>query len=208
MWKTHFMRLYIQAVAQPPLIFLQTLWRWELLFYISEVLCYWHVWRVLTSHCWGFTLKSLFGSAACLGCRASGQHVLFLLVCQSCHFCLIVQFPRNSSPVPLHVPLSSKFSLHLSPLSSAPSQDKQPLFWGMSAICSKELIRSWMLISSGSLMGGKLSKFCVFTFFFCCTFSYNFFHRFSLKHTEILIKNSHLTPSVAFSACSLSLSSD
>lgn len=141
------------------------LWRCKLLFSISKVFCSWHIWRVLTSHCGGLNLESLFGCVACLGCRVSWQHMLFLLICQSCHFCLKVQFPGISSPLPLQVPVSSKLSLHLSPHSSTPSKDKQALFWGMSAICSNELTRSWMLISSGSLMGGKLLKFCVFTFF-------------------------------------------
>lgn len=96
--------------------------------------------------------------------RLGSMH--YLLICQSCHFCLIVLFPGISSPVPLHVSLSSRLSLHLSPLSSTPSQDKQPLFWGMSAICSKKLTRSWMLISIWVSNGRETFKILCFHILF------------------------------------------
>lgn len=42
------------------------------------------------------------------------------------------------------------------------SQDKQPLFWGMSAICSKNLTSFWMLFRAGSPKGGTITNLVLF----------------------------------------------
>lgn len=140
----------------------QTLWRCPLLFYISEVLCYRHVWRVLTLHCGRFTLESLFGSAAFLGCCASEQPVLFVFICQSCHSCLVVQFPGISSPVPLHVLFFPSFAC-ICPLSP-------PLHPKINNLCSeaRQLFaqKSTQGLGCCSGLGGKPSKFCFHILFF------------------------------------------
>lgn len=63
----------------------------------------------------------------------------------------------------LHPPLLSQaFLASLSSLPFTPSQDKQPLFWGMSAICSKKLTSFWMLFRAKSQKGGKITNLVLF----------------------------------------------
>ena len=58
--------------------------------------------------------------------------------------------------------LSHAFLASLFSLPFTPSQDKQPLFRGMSAICSKKLTSFWTPFRSGSPKGGKITNLVLF----------------------------------------------
>lgn len=103
---------------------------------------------------------------------------------------LVLECSSQASPLSCSspCPLSSKRSPHLSPLSSTPPQDKQPLFWGTSAICSKEHTRSWMLFRSGRKMFKILFSHSFFPRWSMIQIFLQIFHNFILKHTEMLSK--------------------
>lgn len=117
-------------------------------------------------------------------CRCSSK-ILFLLVLLIGNFFTQISFPSFSSlhcrsfisfaqsQILLSISLFLFFSSSSSSLSQAffaslfslpftPSQDKQPLFWGMSAICSKKLTSFWIVFSAGSLKGGKITNLVPF----------------------------------------------
>lgn len=130
-----------------------------------------------------------------------------LCVWTACIIC--VHLPKMSflscGAVPRHLfscsspcPLFSKHSLYLSPLSSTPSQDKQPLFWGMSAICSKEHPRSWMLFRTGRKAFKILCSHSFFPHWSMLQIFLQIFRNFSLKHTEMLRKGSTPPPHNCF----------
>lgn len=120
-------------------------------------------------------------------------------------FCLPFYFFCTISDPPVYLSLCSCFSpsslsqAFLASLSSfpfTPSQDKQPLFWGMSAICSKKLTSFWMSFRSWSPKGGKITNLVLF-------------HNLSLCFSFFLVYAIHFFPSSSLTSCtSLTWNSD
>lgn len=138
------------------------------------------VWRVLTSH----TLSqiSVWICWLSLLLRAGRNKILSPFICRSYHlFFMFFLWPGSQAFRPSHIslPLQSPVFHFISlflflpssfspecrcipplPLPFTPSQDKQPLYWGMSAICSKRLldgVQTW--VSEGR----KAYKFSTFS---------------------------------------------
>lgn len=126
-----------------------------------------------------------------------------MFICQSCQSCGAV--PRHLFSCSPPCPLFSKRSLYLSPLSSTPSQDKQPLFCGTSAICSKEHPRSWMLFRSGRKAFKIWFSHSFFPHWSMLQIFLQIFCNFSLKHTEMLRKSSNLPQNCFLSLFLISL---
>lgn len=148
------------------------------------------VWHVLTSHILTLSLCldllvvlifRLLGSlllwvweAKYYSCRSAETVICFFLSPGShashlSSFCLVFLLHNLKSSCPslcscLRPPssLSHAFLASLFSLPFTPSQDKQPLFRGMSAICSKKLTSFWTPFRSGSPKGGKITNLVLF----------------------------------------------
>lgn len=111
-------------------------------------------------------IKSLFGSVA-VSLRSK---ILALIICWNCNlFCLVPKHlishlpPPHPPAVHLSVPvfvLPLLPDIRCIPLPFTPSQDKQPLFWGMSAICSEKLLDA---VQAWVSEGRKAYKFSAFS---------------------------------------------
>lgn len=129
------------------------------------------------------SLRSLFGSAGCLCCWELEKQNIIPVYLPKLSFIFHVfptaRFPSVSSLsylssftqsqvfhfISLFLFLPSSFSPECRcipplPLPFAPSQDKQPLYWGMSAICSKRLLDA---VQTWVSEGRKAYKFSTFS---------------------------------------------
>lgn len=109
---------------------------------------------------------------------ASEQPVLFLFICQSCHFCLLAPFPGISSPVP-------DFRC-ISPLSP-------PLHPKINNLCSEacqlfaQKSAQGLGCSSGLYWEESFQNLCfLILIFFLLQILLQLLHNFSSKHTETL----------------------
>lgn len=119
---------------------------------------------LMTSYSCRYILTSVFAGASLR------RKILFPYICRSCHLIFIFFDIMSNRPVHLYIfwsppslPGFSYASLLSLSLSFTPSQDKQPLFGGMSAICSKKLTKFLDAVQSSVPEGRGDYKFSAFS---------------------------------------------